>query len=69
MLYLLKLLQKKTSGINDLFIEISKKYTGSDSASIIEENDEVEEYRKIRKESVIITKESQKKDTKKKGCC
>ena len=60
---------KKTSGINDLFIEISKKYTGSDSATIIEENDEVEEYRKIRKESVKITKESQKKDTKKKGCC
>lgn len=58
---------KSTSGINSLFIEISKKYSGADSASLIEENQEVQEFRKIRKESVFITKSSQK--SKKKGFC
>ena len=59
---------KDNAGINDLFIEISKKYSGSDSAFIVEEKDEVEEIRKVRKESVKITTDSQKKG-KKKGCC
>ena len=58
---------KNNSGINDLFIEIAKKYTGAESAVTVDEKDESEEYRKIRKESVKITKESQK--AKKKKCC
>ena len=60
---------KNNEGVNDLFIEIAKKYTGADSAFAIEDKDEVDEgIRKVRKESVKITKESQKKE-KKKGCC
>jgi small GTP-binding protein len=58
---------KSTAGINDLFIEISKKYSGANSATIVEEKEENLEFRKIRKESVIITKSSQK--NKKKGFC
>ena len=58
---------KNNSGVDDLFLEIAKKYTGAESANRIEENDEIEEYRKIRKESVKITKESQ--NMKKRGCC
>ena len=60
---------KSNTGVNDLFLEIAKKYTGSESALTIEEKDEAEEYKRIRKESVKITKESQKKINKKKGCC
>ena len=60
---------KSNTGVNDLFLEIAKKYTGSESALTIEEKDEAEEYKRIRKESVKITKESQKKSNKKKGCC
>ena len=59
---------KNTSGIEDLFIEIAKIYSGSDSALTIQEKDEAEEYKKIRKESVRITKEEMK-NNKKKGCC
>ena len=58
---------KSTAGINDLFIQISKKYSGANSATIIEEKEENNEFRKIRKESVLLTKNSQK--NKKKGCC
>ena len=58
---------KNTVGINDLFIEISKKYSGADSATIIEENEEIQEFKKIRKESIFLTKKSQR--TKKKGFC
>ena len=59
---------KNTSGIEDLFIEIAKIYSGSDSALTIQEKDEAEEYKKIRKESVRITREEMK-NNKKKGCC
>ena len=58
---------KNTAGINDLFIEISKKYSGAKSATIVQEKEENTEFRKIRKESVVITKNSQK--TKKRGFC
>lgn len=51
---------KSTAGINDLFIQISKKYSGANSATIIEEKEENNEFKKIRKESVILTKNSQK---------
>ena len=59
---------KNNTGVNDLFIEIAKKYSGADFANSIEEKEEIEEYRKIRKESVKITKETQSK-VKKKKCC
>ena len=59
---------KNNSGVDDLFIEIAKKYSGADSANRVEEREDAEEYRKIRKESVKITKESLAKN-KKKGCC
>ena len=59
---------KNTSGIEDLFIEIAKIYSGSDSALTIQEKDEAEEYKKIRKESVRITREEMK-NNKKKRCC
>ena len=59
---------KNNCGVNDLFLQIAKKYSGSNSATIIEEKEECEEYRKIRKESVKITKESQKKN-RRRGCC
>jgi len=58
---------KNTVGINDLFIEISKKYSGADSATIIEENEEIQEFKKIRKESIFLTKKSQR--NKRKGFC
>ena len=58
---------KSTAGINDIFIEISKKYSGADSATVVEEKEEIQEFKKIRKESVLITKNSLK--NKKKGFC
>ena len=58
---------KNSMGINDLFLEISKKHSGADSASLIEEKEEIQEFRKIRKESVLITKNLKK--SKKKGFC
>jgi len=61
---------KNNTGVNQLFLEIAKKYTGTDSDLTVEEKDEMEEFRKIRKKSVKITKETQnKQDNKKKGCC
>ena len=61
---------KTTSGVESLFLDIAKKYTGTDSASTIESENkkEEEEYRKTRKDSVKITKQSQVK-AKKKKCC
>ena len=61
---------KTTAGVESLFLDIAKKYTGTDSASTIESENkkEEEEYRKIRKDSVKITKQSQVK-AKKKKCC
>jgi small GTP-binding protein len=60
---------KQISTVESLFLDIAKKYTGTDSALTLEEKDEIEEFRKIRKESVKITKETQNKNQKKKGCC
>ena len=60
---------KTSYGVNDLFLEISKKYTGAESANIIEDKGDIEEFKKIRKESVKITKESLVKSDKKKKCC
>ena len=59
---------KCNTGVNDLFFQIAKTYTGADTVYPIESKDNIEEYSKIRKESVRITKDSQTK-TKKKGCC
>ena len=56
---------KNTSGIEDLFLEIAKKYSGSDIVSIIQEKDDNKEYKKIRKETVRITNEKNKR----KNCC
>ena len=60
---------KQISTVESLFLDIAKKYTGTDSALTLEEKDEIEEFRKIRKESVKITKDTQNKAPKKKGCC
>ena len=61
---------KEIAQVESLFLDISKKFSGTDSAVIIRENNEEEEgYRTIRKESVKITKQSQTKTEKKKGCC
>ena len=60
---------KQISTVESLFLDIAKKYTGTDSALTLEEKDEIEEFRKIRKESVKITKETQQKEQKKKRCC
>ena len=55
---------KNTSGIEDLFLEIAKKYSGTDSAYVIQEKEENKEYKKIKK-SVKI---SNVKNTNKKCC-
>ena len=61
---------KDNTGVNDLFLEIAKKYTGTDSEMTIEQKDEIEEYKKIRRESVKITKDTHKKKFySKKRCC
>jgi small GTP-binding protein len=61
---------KNNVGVNDLFLEIAKKYTGTDSELTIEQKDEIEEYKKIRRESVKITKDTQKKNLYlRKRCC
>jgi small GTP-binding protein len=61
---------KNNVGVNDLFLEIAKKYTGTDSELTIEQKDEIEEYKKIRRESVKITKDTHKKNLySKKRCC
>ena len=58
---------KNTSGIESLFLDLAKQFTGTDEASTVVKKDENEEYKKIRLQSVIITKESQRK--RKKKCC
>ena len=60
---------KNSSGIEDLFIEIVKKFSGADSATIIQDINELENLHKYRKETVKITKEQTIKTTKKKKCC
>ena len=59
---------KNSSGIEDLFIEIVKKFSGADSASIIQDNNDMENYPKFRKDTLKITTEQTAK-TKKKKCC
>ena len=59
---------KNSSGIEDLFIEIVKKFSGADSASIIQDNNDMENYPKFRKDTLKITTEQTSK-TKKKKCC
>ena len=60
---------KTSYGVNDLFLEIAKKYTGAETALTIEDKEEIEEYKRIRKDSVKITKETQVKTQSKKKCC
>ena len=60
---------KDYSSINNLFLNIAKKYSGAESVLNVEEKDEFDEYKRIRKESVLITKESQKKKNKTKKFC
>ena len=60
---------KNSVGVENLFLDLAKKYTGTDTALTLEDKDEAEEFKKIRKQSIKITKESQSKNTKKKGCC
>ena len=61
---------KELAQIESLFLEIAKKYSGSETAMTLEEKEEEEEYRRTRKESVKITKDTQNKNSdKKKGCC
>ena len=60
---------KDCSQIDSLFSEIAKKYSETETALALEENEE-EKYRRARKESVKITKYTQNKNSeKKKGCC
>jgi len=58
---------KENNSVNELFKSIAKKYSGSNSVEVIEENDDIMSFRKIRKESVRVTKAFAKK--KKVGCC
>ena len=59
---------KNSSGIEDLFIEIVKKFSGADSATIIQDTSDLENLPKYRKETVKITKEETAKKKKKKCC-
>ena len=58
---------KENNSVNELFKSIAKKYSGANSVEVIEENDDIMSFRKIRKESVRVTKAFTKK--KKDGCC
>lgn len=58
---------KENNSVNELFKSIAKKYSGTNSVEVIEENDDIMSFRKIRKESVRVTKAFAKK--KKVGCC
>ena len=58
---------KKFSAVKDMFMQLIKKYVGGSYASFVEESDEFTDFKKIRKESVKI---SRKKSIKKKiKCC
>lgn len=60
---------KNTSGINELFIEIAKKYTGVDcTLASREEIDDANQFGNKRKDSVRINEANNNKP-KKKGCC
>ena len=59
---------KNNFGVCDLFIDIAKKYSGADSANSIEENEDTDEYKKIRAESVKVMKLSQTTN-KRRNCC
>ena len=58
---------KENNSVNELFKSIAKKYSGAYSVEVFEENDDIMSFRKIRKESVRVTKAFTKK--KKVGCC
>ena len=58
---------KENNSVNELFKSIAKKYSGANSVEVIEENDDIMSFRKLRKESVRVTKAFTKK--KKVGCC
>ena len=58
---------KENNSVNELFKSIAKKYSGANSVEVSEENDDIMSFRKIRKESVRVTKAFTKK--KKVGCC
>ena len=70
---------KNAYGINDLFIQIAKKYTGEENINIKNDNDEDEGmYNSMptksvnqKRETVTLKKENNKdnKDRKKKNCC
>jgi small GTP-binding protein len=67
---------KNNDGINDLFLNIAKKYTGDENTKIKEGNDEeedandaVDEEPKDKFGSMKITKKQSVEDVKKKGCC
>ena len=59
---------KDRYSIINLFKSIAKKISGADEVEMIEENEELMSFRKIRKESVMVTKESSSKK-KKVRCC
>ena len=60
----------KIDSINDLFIQIAKKYTGASEIVIKDEEEEPNQVEDNKKDSMKLTKEKvvEKKD-KKKGCC
>jgi Ras-related protein Rab-22 len=60
---------KNNSGIDNLFIEIAKKYSKAKNATILVEKDDYDEYKKIRKESVKITKADTQSKVKNRRCC
>ena len=57
---------KDSITINKLFLKIAEKYSGADSVSLMNNGGENEEFRRIRRESVKLSKSSIKK--KKKFC-
>ena len=57
---------KDSGSVGELFKEIAKKYSDSDVADIIEENDDAE-FKKIRKESIKVS--IQPNNRKKEKCC
>ena len=52
---------KDYTSINNLFLEIAKIYSGASSAFLMNEKDKPDGYKKIRKESIRISKDSHKK--------
>ena len=63
---------KDSISINELFKDIAKKYSGAKNVKIIDVSDDDNndfQIKKIRKNSVKITKKAIAKDKKKKSCC